>query len=158
MLCTALPLTPRALPQCTTTVYHGALVNHSIALYALTHSTTTVYHGALPRHYHGVGVRCTARPAGWLAQHPRFRGMGAGKIQISRNEGVGAKSRFRGMAWEAPRIQNLQGSGVGSSMYAKSTLFNFPNFYDTVFWSPVISVTQKNAVFRKAAHRGEASD
>ena len=147
MLCTALPLTPRALPQCTTTVYHGALVNHSIALYALTHSTTTgLVSAALPAWLAGWPGTPEFAERAW-GQNPDFAEWGCGsKIQISRN-GLGA-----------PKIQKLQGSGRGSVTDAKSTLFNFPNFYDTVFWSPVISVSQKNAVFRKEAHRGEASD
>ena len=110
------------------------LVNYPISLYALhctnPQSTTTV-------HYHGV-PRCTTTPllrvprpprlAGRLARDPEFAEWAWGKIQISRNEGVGAKSRFRGMR-RHPEYRNRRSKSAPRGPQ-KSTLFNFPNFYD----------------------------
>ena len=111
----ALPLTPRALPRCTTT--------------------------ALPR-VHCPRAALPGWPAGWLARDPRIRGMAWDKIQISRNEGVGPKSRFRGMG-RGTQNTEITGYQVSSTESAKSTLFNFLNNYDTVLLSSVISVTVK---------------
>ena len=89
MLCTALPLTPRALPH----------------------------------RYPGCTARCprrlAGRPDGPGPQNPDFAEWVWGKIQISRNEGRGG-------------TQNTEFTGYqdSSTEIAKSTLFNFPNFYD----------------------------
>ena len=87
---------------------------------------------------------CTATPLPRVSRRspPWLAGRLAGPApQISRNMGVGAKSRFRGMrerhpeyrfrgigrGTQNPEITGYQGSPTES---AKSTLFNFPNFYD----------------------------
>ena len=94
---------------CTTTVYHGALVNHSLVLYALTPR-------ALPRctavHYHTsttglVSAALPARQAGWPGT-PDFAEWRGGKIQISRN-GLGG-------------TQNTEITGVGEGLIEERNL------------------------------------
>ena len=122
MLCTALPLTPRALPQCTNPQHYHGVHCHT--------ATTGLVSAALP-----------ARQAGWPGT-PDFAEWARGKIQISRNEGGTQNTDFAewGRGTQNPESIKPQ---QGPSWIVKSTLFNFLNNYDTVLLSSVISVTVK---------------
>ena len=124
MLCTALPLTPRALPQCTTMVYH---------------CTTT----PLPR-VHCPLPSLAGRQAGWPGT-PDFAEWRGTKIQISRNDLRGTQNTDFA-EWRGTQNPESIKPQQGSSVFVKSTLFNFPNNYDAVLLSSVISVTVKTTV------------
>ena len=79
----ALPLTPRALPRCTT---------------------------ALPHRYHGCTARALPSLAGWQAGWPgtpEFAEWRGAKIQISRNEGGTQNTEITGVGDGLIDVRNL---------------------------------------------------
>ena len=108
------------------------------------------YHSTNPQHYHGVHRHASTTGVSVL---PSLAGRQAGWPSTP-DFAEWARGQNPDFAEWSGGTQNTEITGVGEELI---DVRNFP-FSSTVHQKPVISVTQKNGVFRKGAHPGEAHD